>query len=159
MIHFWSCIVVEKMGIKRLKIKIKEKYKKVTLLTGWIKGKMASCVQNTCPYWKSFASISFDIPYVNFYHWNRNQTLRTALSNMFLMLRKKSPYWRGEGSRPLQVRLLLGLSQDRKQRWLLAFKKTNQNTQEVKLERFFISTRQNNVIIFVIQSDKRTNRY
>ena len=37
----------------------------------------------------------------------------------------------------------------RKQTWLLAFKKTNQNTHEVKNERFLISTRQNNVRISV----------
>ena len=40
---------------------------------------------------------------------------------------------------------------------------TDQNTQEVKNERFLISTRQNNVRIFGIrclrQSDKRTDRY
>ena len=34
---------------------------------------------------------------------------------------------------------------------MLAFKKTNQNTQEVKHERFLISTRQNNVPIFGIR--------
>ena len=43
----------------------------------------------------------------------------------------------------------------RKQRWLLAFKKTNQNTQEVKTERFLIRTRQNNVQFL----DKATNIY
>ena len=34
------------------------------------------------------------------------------------------------------------LKKNRKQRWLLAFKKADQNTQEVKNERFLISTRQ-----------------
>ena len=36
------------------------------------------------------------------------------------------------------------LEKNQKQRWLLAFKETNQNTQEVKTERF-LKTRQNNV--------------
>ena len=34
---------------------------------------------------------------------------------------------------------------NQKQRWLLAVKKTNRNTQEVKNEHFWIATRQNNV--------------
>ena len=40
----------------------------------------------------------------------------------------------------------------------IAFKKTNQNTQEVNNERFLISTRQNNVQIFV-SAAKWTNTY
>ena len=52
------------------------------------------------------------------------------------------------------------LTGNRKQRWLLAFKKTNQNAQEVKNARFLISTRQNNVQMFSIRHlDKATNRY
>ena len=35
-----------------------------------------------------------------------------------------------------------------KQRWLLALKKTNQDTQKVKHERFLISTRQNKMCEF-----------
>ena len=41
------------------------------------------------------------------------------------------------------VSLVILKKPHRKQRWLLAFKKTNQNTQKVKNERFLISTRQN----------------
>ena len=41
----------------------------------------------------------------------------------------------------------------KKQGWLLAFKKTNQSTQEVKHEHFLISTRQNGVR----QTDKQIN--
>ena len=51
----------------------------------------------------------------------------------------------------LLVQYLSITSNNRKQRWLLAFKKTNQNTHEVKNERFLISTRQNNVRIFGIR--------
>ena len=48
--------------------------------------------------------------------------------------------------------LFLDLKKNLKQRWLLlAFQKRNQNTQEVKNERFLISTRQNNVRIFGIR--------
>ena len=47
-------------------------------------------------------------------------------------------------------------STNRKQRWLQAFKKTNQNTQEVTNECFLIWTRQNNVWIFGIRC-KATN--
>ena len=52
---------------------------------------------------------------------------------------------------------------NQKQRWLLvkvlAFKETNQNTQEVRNERFLISTIQNNVHIFAIcYLYKATNR-
>ena len=50
-----------------------------------------------------------------------------------------------------------------KQRQLLAFKETNQNTQEVKMKHYLIRTRQNNVAIlgkFYLQHiDVWTNRY
>ena len=52
-------------------------------------------------------------------------------------------------------------TENRKQRWLLAFKETNQNSQEVKNERFLIWTRQDNARIFgkccLRQSNERTN--
>ena len=54
---------------------------------------------------------------------------------------------------------------NRKERWLLAFTETNQNTKEVKKERFLkkVKTRHNNVHIFgrfcLRQSDERTNIY
>ena len=50
-------------------------------------------------------------------------------------------------------------TKNRKQRWLLTFLKTNQNTQEVNNERFLISTRQNHVRIFGIPCliNKATN--
>ena len=48
-------------------------------------------------------------------------------------------------------------NKNRKQRWLLAFKETNLNTQDVKNERFLIWTGKNNVGIFrqLLPSTKR----
>ena len=50
-----------------------------------------------------------------------------------------------------QESYLMYKTESRKQRWLLAFKKTNHNIQDVKNERFLMSARQYNVQMFGIR--------